>query len=98
MRLEIFTHDLSGPESEKTDHLKFTRAFLQGLKDSRYQLDIFTYPNDISLFLRNPLILGMLMEQGVAALPVVMIDGQVRCRGSYPNNDELADLAVRRLS
>lgn len=44
-------------------------------------------------FVLNPVVKGLLDREGVAALPVVLIDGQVHLRGRYPTDDEREALA-----
>lgn len=41
-------------------------------------------------FVATPAVAALLAERGEQALPVVVVDGQVRCAGRYPSRDELA--------
>ena len=43
-------------------------------------------------FVENPLVKGLLDSEGAEALPVVIVDGAVLCKGRYPDAAEQAAL------
>ncbi len=47
--------------------------------------------SDPAAFMGTPAIAELLTSKGMDALPVVMVDGQVRCSGRYPDRSELAN-------
>ena len=57
----------------------------QGVTVARYNLGL-----DPEAFAGNPLVKGMLRQEGIACLPLVMADGAVLTKGRYPSRDELA--------
>lgn len=46
--------------------------------------------SDPSEFMRSELITELLVTGGMAALPAVVIDGDLKCSRRYPSRDELA--------
>lgn len=57
----------------------------QGVAVARYNLGL-----DPEAFAGNPLVKGMLRQEGIGCLPLVIADGAVLTRGRYPSRDELA--------
>ncbi len=43
-------------------------------------------------FVENPLVKGLLDKEGVGALPVVIVDDGIYCKGRYPDAAEQATL------
>jgi arsenite methyltransferase len=60
----------------------------QGIEVQRYNLG--QQPQE---FASNPAVMAILREQGNDCLPLVLVDGAVVCRGTYPDRAELARLA-----
>jgi hypothetical protein len=44
-------------------------------------------------FVRNPAVKTLLDTEGVDALPVVFVDGEIRFKGRYPDDAERAEFA-----
>ena len=49
----------------------------------------FNLSGDPEAFLQNPLIQQRLMAEGVEALPITLIDGEIALLGRYPENSEI---------
>ena len=63
----------------------------RGVAVARYNLGL-----DPEAFAGNPLIKGLLKQEGLPCLPLVVVGGDVLCKGRYPSGDELeARLGVR---
>ncbi len=60
----------------------------QGVGVTRYNL-----AQEPQAFVTNPLVQETLQREGDACLPLVLVNGEVAGRGSYPRRDELARLA-----
>jgi len=60
----------------------------QGVGVERYNLS--QQPQD---FVANPLVKAALAEGGNASLPLILVEGQIATRGTYPTREELARLA-----
>lgn len=56
-----------------------------GVAIARYNLGL-----DPEAFAGNPLVKGMLRQEGIECLPLVMADGAVLAKGRYPSPEELA--------
>jgi hypothetical protein len=59
----------------------------QGAPVSRHNLS-----SDPDAFVANPKVTGLMAAFGEAALPVLLVDGDVAVHGRYPSRDELARL------
>ncbi len=57
----------------------------QGASVARHNLT-----SDPDAFVANPKITGLMQAFGENALPVLVIDGEIRIHGRYPTRDELA--------
>ena len=53
----------------------------------------YNLASEPTAFADRPAILDALQQSGSAALPLVLVDGEVAVSGRYPSRDELADLA-----
>jgi Arsenical resistance operon protein ArsD len=59
----------------------------QGASVARHNLT-----SDPDAFVANPKVTGLMQAFGDKALPVLVIDGEIRAHGHYPTRDELAAL------
>lgn len=66
---------------------------LEALKASGVQVSRYSLSQQPGAFAQNPVIRTALEQQGVACLPVVLLDGQIVSQGRYPQASELAALA-----
>lgn len=62
-------------------------AEAQGASVARHNLT-----SDPDAFVANPKVTGLMQAFGEKALPVLVVDGEIRVHGSYPTRDELASL------
>jgi hypothetical protein len=62
-------------------------AEAQGASVARHNLT-----SDPDAFVANPKVTGLMQAFGEKALPVLVIDGEIRAHGHYPSRDELASL------
>lgn len=62
-------------------------AETQGASVARHNLT-----SDPDAFVANPKVTGLMQAFGDKALPVLVIDGEIRAHGHYPTRDELASL------
>lgn len=60
-------------------------AEAQGAGVARHNLT-----SDPDAFVANPKVTGLMQAFGDEALPVLIVDGEIRTRGHYPTRDELA--------
>jgi len=60
----------------------------QGVHVARYNLS-----QQPQAFVGNPLVKAALAEGGNASLPLIVVDGQIVTRGTYPTREELTRLA-----
>jgi len=51
---------------------------------ARYNLGL-----DPEAFAGNPVVKGALQQEGMSCLPLVMVGGEILCKGRYPSRDEL---------
>ena len=62
-------------------------AETQGASIARHNLT-----SDPDAFVANPKVTGLMQAFGEKALPVLVIDGEIRAHGRYPGREELASL------
>jgi hypothetical protein len=60
----------------------------QGVRVTRHNL-----AHEPQAFVGNPLVQETLQREGDACLPLVVVNGEIAGRGTYPRRDELARLA-----
>ena len=65
-------------------------AEAQGAAVSRHNLS-----SDPDAFVANPKVTGLMAAFGDAALPVLVVDGEIAVHGRYPSREELAGLLAR---
>jgi hypothetical protein len=66
-------------------------AETQGVCVARHNLT-----SDPDAFVANPKVTGLMQAFGEKALPVLVVDGEIRAHGRYPTRDELASLLADR--
>ena len=54
-------------------------------------VDRATLSQEPMKFVANDFVRHALQADGIAALPMVLVDGVVKCRGRYPHGEELAE-------
>jgi hypothetical protein len=69
-------------------------ADLEWLSAQGVQVTRATLSQEPGKFAGNPLVAAVLTEQGVQGLPAVLVDGEVRATGRYPDRTELAGWAA----
>ncbi len=67
------------------ENLRWAEA--QGASVARHNLT-----SDPDAFVANPKVTGLMQAFGESALPVLMVDGEIRVHGHYPAREELAAL------
>jgi arsenite methyltransferase len=67
-------------------------ADLDWLKRQGVEVERHNLAQQPAAFASNPLVTGALREHGNDCLPLVLVDGQVVSRGTYPERSELARL------
>ena len=65
-----------------------TQLSQQGVKVERYNLG-----QQPMAFIQNPAVKALLDTEGVAALPLLFVDGEVRLKGRYPTEGERETLS-----
>lgn len=92
-RVEVFDPPLCcstgvcGPEVDA--ELPRFAGDLAWLSRSGVEVVRFNLAQEPAAFARNPIVLEA-MKKGDDALPLVLVDGRISCRGRYPSRDELA--------
>ncbi len=67
-------------------------AIIVRLKHRGFEVKRFNLTSDPAAYLENKKINELLLTQGVDALPVTLVDGEVVKTGSYPLDQEFVDL------
>jgi len=92
-RLEVFDPPLCcstgvcGPEVDP--ELPRFAGDLAWLSRSGVEVVRFNLAQQPEAFARNPIVLEA-MKEGDDALPLLLVDGRISCRGRYPSREELA--------
>lgn len=72
-------------------------ADVKWLQEQGAEVQRFNLSQNPAAFVENELVKTALAEKGQAALPLVLLDGQVLAEGHYPERDQLTDaLGMRR--
>jgi hypothetical protein len=66
-------------------------ADVKWLQEQGVQVARFNLSQNPAAFVQNELVKTALTEKGEAALPLVLLDGQVLAEGRYPERDQLTD-------
>lgn len=69
-----------------------TQLSQKGVKVERYNLG-----QQPMAFVQNPMVKMLLDKEGVAALPLILLDGEVHLTGRYPTEPERATLSQAAL-
>lgn len=80
---------LCGPEMNET--LERFAADLDWLRQQGVQVQRFNLGHDPGAFAGNPLVKGVIREQGMSGLPAVLVEETVVATGRHP---DLAELCV----
>jgi hypothetical protein len=80
-----------GPELDQT--LVNFSADVDWAKQNGVAIQRFNLAQQAMAFVSNTLVKGLLERSGEAALPVILVDGQVALAGRYPNRKEIAHWA-----
>lgn len=79
---------ICGPEIDPA-LVKFA-ALLSHLGESGIQVERYNLGQQPMAFVENPKVKTLLDEDGMEALPLIFWDGDVKCIGRYPDEDERA--------
>jgi len=63
-------------------------GFLHQLKEHGVSVDRFNLSQQPLAFVQNPHVKNLLQSEGVEALPLIFIDGQLALKGSYPDHEK----------
>ena len=95
-KLEVFdppmccSSGVCGPEVDPV--LPRFAADLQWLSNQGVHVARYNLSQQPQAFVGNPLVKAALAEGGNASLPLIIVDGQIATRGTYPSREELARL------
>lgn len=78
-------------EEVDSNLLRFA-ADLEWLKAGGVAVRRFSLSQDPQAFMNEPEVLTAVSSKGTQCLPMVVVDGKIVSRGSYPKRDELARL------
>lgn len=67
-------------------------AVIENLKKAGIEVMRYNLASDPKAFMQNEAISNILYEKGAEALPITLIDGKIVKLGSYPTNEEFAEL------
>ena len=87
----LFRSGVCGPEVDPV--LPRFAADLQWLAGQGVSVERYNLSQQPQAFVANPLVKAALMEVGNASLPLILADGHIATRGTYPTREELARLA-----
>jgi len=65
-------------------------ADLEWLKEQGHQVERFNLAQDAAQFADNRSVQQLLQDEGVECLPLILVDGQVVSRSTYPSRENLA--------
>jgi hypothetical protein len=82
---------ICGPEVDE-DLVRFA-ADLEWLKDQGVEVRRFNLAQEPNAFAADALVRQTLQREGVECLPLLIVDGQVAARGTYPERPELSRMA-----
>ena len=63
-------------------------ALLSQLKQQGVQVERYNLGQEPMAFVQNPKVKGVLDKDGIAALPIIFVDGEIRLQGRYLTGDE----------
>jgi hypothetical protein len=76
-----------GPDEE--DARASFESALETLRLRGVEVHRFNLGHDPEVFARNAVVKAAIRQQGMACLPMVLLDGQVLSQGRYPSDREL---------
>lgn len=65
-------------------------ADLEWLKSRGIEVERFNLAQELAAFSATPKVKQALNSQGTKSLPMILVDGEVRASGGYPNRADLA--------
>lgn len=68
-------------------------GFLDELGKRKFEVRRYNLGQEPLSFVENPLVKELLEKEGAEALPVILLDGSLFCKGRYPNPEEQTSLA-----
>ncbi len=68
-------------------------ADLEWLKSQGHQVDRFNLAQNPQEFVSNAIVQQALMQHGAECLPLILVDGQIVNRQSYPSREQLSQLS-----
>lgn len=77
-----------GPDQE--DRLAAFETALESLRLRGVKINRYNLGHDPEAFASQPIVKATIRQQGMAGLPVVLIDGEVAARGQYPGAEQLS--------
>ena len=80
-----------GPQVDPV--LPRSAADLDWLKTQGHQVERFNLAQQPAAFAENEVVKKMLASESVECLPLILVDGQVVSKATYPNRDQLVSLA-----
>jgi hypothetical protein len=73
-------------------------ADLEWLKSEGIAVERFNLAQQPAAFISNAEVNGLLATEGTDCLPLILVDGRVVSRGSYPSRQQLAGWTGRRVA
>jgi hypothetical protein len=97
MKMEVFDQPMccsSGVCGPKVDKklVEFSAA-LAWLREQGVEVQRYNPAQQYEAFVANAKVVQTINEQGTGCLPLLLVDGEIVSRGSYPGKAELATLA-----
>ena len=80
-----------------TRNFQGVAADLGWLQEQGHAVERFNLAHDPAQFTANAVVQKMLSEEGIECLPLILVDGQVVSRSSYPTRDNLAHWTETKL-
>jgi hypothetical protein len=96
MKMEVFDQPMccsSGVCGPKVDKklIEFSAA-LAWLREQGLDVQRYNPAQQYEAFVANVKVVQTINEQGTGCLPLILVEGEIVSRGSYPGKDELAKL------
>ncbi len=76
-----------GPSVDQ-DLLRIT-TLMNHLENAGVEVGRFNLTNDPMVFIENKMINKIITEEGVTALPVIVANGQILAKGTYPSTESI---------
>ncbi len=95
-KLEIFEPAMCCPTGvcavEADPELLRISTVLHTMEKNGVKVERFNLSNSPQDFIKNTAVTDFIRTNGVEALPVIILDGEIVIRGRYPKNEEFAGL------